>query len=176
MSLSSKYDEINDFYVLLNAFIDTHEATTTETTNDTYKKIYNNEKVKDKKKRGHDYKQFEIIDNEDQKPKSTKKEETETKKTDEIQKPLWFKLNKNDFNSLIQDVYNNPNNDEFKTTVNKKAYDLKNGKKFLVKITTQRISEKGALKLYSDLIIPDITELEKSKSKGKDRRYNILSF
>ena len=31
MSLLSEYDEMNDFYALLNAFIDTHEATTTET-------------------------------------------------------------------------------------------------------------------------------------------------
>ena len=31
MSLGSKYDEMNDSYTLLNAFIDTHEATTTET-------------------------------------------------------------------------------------------------------------------------------------------------
>ena len=31
MSLASKYDEINDFCALLNAFINTHEATTTET-------------------------------------------------------------------------------------------------------------------------------------------------
>ena len=104
-----------------------------------------------------------------------KKKRPRQKKPDEIQKPLWVKLNKNDFNSLTQDVYNNLNNDEFKTTVDKKVYDLKNAKKFLVKITTQKISEKGALKLYSDLIAPDITALEKSKSKGKDRRDNILS-
>ena len=31
MSLGSKYDEMNDFYTLLNAFINTHKATTTET-------------------------------------------------------------------------------------------------------------------------------------------------
>ena len=31
MSVGSKYDKINDFYALLNAFINTHEATTTET-------------------------------------------------------------------------------------------------------------------------------------------------
>ena len=31
MSLGSKYNEINDFYTLLNAFINTHETTTTET-------------------------------------------------------------------------------------------------------------------------------------------------
>ena len=43
MSLGSKCDKINDVYALLNAFIDTHEATTTETR----KKV-----VKDEEKRG----------------------------------------------------------------------------------------------------------------------------
>ena len=38
MSLGSKYDEINDFYVLLKSFINTHEATTAET-NDRKNKI-----------------------------------------------------------------------------------------------------------------------------------------
>ena len=33
MSLDSKYDEINDFYTLLNEFIKTREASTTETKN-----------------------------------------------------------------------------------------------------------------------------------------------
>ena len=45
-----------------------------------------------------------------------------------------------------------------------------------MKITTQKISEKYALKLYSDLITPDITALEKSKGKGRDRRNNILNI
>ena len=79
MSLGSKYDEINDFYTLLNAFINTHEANTTKTKDrktrimenikqrynkylDTYEKNYDSEKVKDEEKRGCDYKQFEIID------------------------------------------------------------------------------------------------------------------
>ena len=31
MSLGSKYDDINDFCMLLNALINTHEANTTET-------------------------------------------------------------------------------------------------------------------------------------------------
>ena len=47
--------------------------------------------------------------------------------------------------------------------------------KFLVKITTQKISEKEALRLHSDLITPDITALEKTKGKSKDRRNNILN-
>ena len=96
MSLGSKYDEINDFYTLLNAFVNTHEGITTETKNrkkkvmqkvvhlcndylDAYKKSYDREKVKDEEKRGRDYKQFEIIDNRGQEPKSTKKEETDKK-------------------------------------------------------------------------------------------------
>ena len=66
-------------------------------------------------------------------------------------------------------------NNEFKTTVDKGDYDLKNGKKVLVKIATQKISEKKAHKLYSDLITPDITALDKSKSKDKDRINNILN-
>ena len=42
-----------------------------------------------------------------------------------------------------------------------------------MKKTTQKLSEKEALKLYSDLIILDIATLEKSKSKSKNRRKNI---
>ena len=57
----------------------------------------------------------------------------------------------------------------------KKAYEWKNAKKFLVKITTQKIIEKEALKLYSDLMDPDISALEKSARKSKDRRHNILN-
>ena len=115
------------------------------------KRNYDSEMVKDEEKRGCDYKQFEIIDNGDQEPKSTKKEETETKYSDEIQKPLWIKLNKNDFDSLTEDVYNNLNNSEFKTTAGKRTYYLKNAKKLLLEITTKKISENEALKLYADL-------------------------
>ena len=102
--------------------------------------------MKQEEKRERDYKQFEVIYNEDQEPKSTKKEETETKKTDGMRKPLWVVLNKNDFDSLIQDVYSNMNNDEFKTTVDKKAYDLKkvfcknNYPKNKQKVCTQTVS------------------------------------
>ena len=98
VSLGSKNNEMSDFYTLLNAFINTHEASTTETKSrknrimnnvnqlynkyfNTYKKNYDSEKVKDEEERRRDYKQFEIIDNGDQERKSPKKEETETKKT-----------------------------------------------------------------------------------------------
>ena len=52
---------------------------------------------------------------------------------------------------------------------------MKNAKKNLVKITTQKITEKEAFELYSDLINPDVDVLKKSKSKDKDRRHNILN-
>ena len=101
MSLGFKYGEMNDFYTLLNAFVNTDEVTTTDINDrknrtlsnvkqlcnkylNTYKKSYNSEKVKDEEKRGCDYKGFEIIDNGDQEPKSTKKEETKTKNPDRI--------------------------------------------------------------------------------------------
>ena len=67
------------------------------------------------------------------------------------------------------------NNNALKTTVDNKTYDLKNEKKFLVKITTQKISEKDAKELYSDLITPDIIELKNTKGKGKKKRENILN-
>ena len=68
MSLGSKYDEINEFCTLLNAFINTHEATTTETKDrrdrimnnlkqlynkyfDTYKNNYDSKNIKDGKKK-----------------------------------------------------------------------------------------------------------------------------
>ena len=96
-------------------------------------------------------------------------------KTDKIQNPLWVKINKNDFDLLIQGVYNNLNNNEFKITVDKKTYDLKNAEKFLTTIITQKISYDEAFELYSDLITPEITELENTKGKGKNKRYNILN-
>ena len=43
-----------------------------------------------------------------------------------------------------------------------------------MRITTQKISEKEALERYSDLIAPDITELENAKGKGKNERHKIL--
>ena len=139
--MTSNYDEIDDFYKLLDSFINTHKATTNETKIrknkilsyvkplynkyfNAYEKDYNSEKIEVEEKRGLDYKQFEIINNGDQAPKSTKKEDTETKK------PSCVKINKSDFNLLVQDINNNLNNDEFKIAVDKKTYNLKNARIF----------------------------------------------
>ena len=68
-------------------------------------------------------------------------------------------------------------NNEFKTTVDKKDYDLKNAKKFLLKMSTKKISEREALELYSDCITPDITALKKAKSnKNKNKWHKILDI
>ena len=100
MSVGFKYDEINDFYMLLSAFIKRHEGTNTETENhknsilnnvkqlcnkylDSYKKNYDKEKAKDEEKGGGNYKQFGMIKNQNQ----LKKKRPRQKKPDEIQKP-----------------------------------------------------------------------------------------
>ena len=53
-------------------------------------------------------------------------EQTEEK----MQIPLWFKINKPEFDKLTRDIYDNQNNKDFKITINKQTYDLKNAKNF----------------------------------------------
>ena len=64
---------------------------------DIYKKKYDSEKVKEEEKRGRDYKQFEIIDK-----KKQKSEWTEEKTKREMQKQLWFEINKKEFAIHLQ--------------------------------------------------------------------------
>ena len=77
-----------------------------------------------------------------------KSEQTEEK----MQKPWWFKINKPEFEELTSDIYDNQNNRDFKITINKKPYDLKNAKKVWTKITKSEISRNQAKKLYKELI------------------------
>ena len=59
-----------------------------------------------------------------------KSEQTEEK----MQIPLWwFRINKSEFDELTSKIYDNQNNKDFKITINKKTYDLKNAKKNLDK-------------------------------------------
>ena len=73
----------------------------------------------------------------------------------EISKPLWIEIPRNDFISLIKDVFDNLDNMDFQTTVNKRKYDLKNAEKYLLKIIIKKISRNEVLKLYNSLI-PDV--------------------
>ena len=100
-----------------------------------------------------------------------KSEQTEEK----MQKPWWFKINKPEFEELTSDIYNNQNNKDFKITINKKTYDLKNAKKNWTKVTTSKTSKNEIEQLYKELIQKDIDALEREKSNSI-KIYNILKF
>ena len=84
-----------------------------------------------------------------------------TEKLDQI--TLWFKINKPEFDELTSNIYKNQNNKEFKITINKRKYDLKNAKKFWAKVTTNKTSRNEAKKLCKELIQKDIDALEREK-------------
>ena len=92
-------------------------------------------------------KEFEILDKNKQKSELSKE-----KIKREMQKPLWIKINKKEFEELTGDIYNNQNNNDFKLTINKKTYDLKNAKIFWTEVTTRKIAENKAKELYNELI------------------------
>ena len=121
---------------------------------DSYKKLDEENKIK------FDYKQFEMTDEENQKPKSTE-DVIMNRKINELQKPSWVNLTEEDFNLLIKDVVDNLDDENYKTTVNNRKYNLRNTENFLLEITTKIDSKNEALKLYDDLIKEDIAVLEK---------------
>ena len=83
-------------------------------------------------KKRYDHKQFEIIDEKKQKSEWTEE------KIREMQKPIWIRINKKEFDELTEDTYNNQNNNNFKFIINKETYDLKNAKIFSTKVTTDK--------------------------------------
>ena len=60
--------------------------------------------------------QFKILGKKKQKSEYTK----ETTRRD-IQKPLWFEINKKEFEELTRDIYNNQYNNDFKAIINNKT-------------------------------------------------------
>ena len=110
--------------------------------------------------------------------KSDTKEPTQLKQIDlnEMTKPLWIKLSRSDFVSLIKDVVNNLDNKDYQTKINNDYYDLKNAEQFLVETVTKKISKNEAHELYKTLIEPKVDKLRNAKGKGKDKRSNILIF
>ena len=97
------------------------------------------------------------------------------KKLREMQKPLWFEINKKEFEELTRDIYNNQDNNDFKIIINKRTYDLKNAKKFWTEVTTRKTTKSEAKKLYNELIQKDIDTLEREKS-NRFEKYNILNI
>ena len=92
----------------------------------------------------------------------------------EITKPLWIKLSRNDFASLIKDIVNNLDNKDYQTKINNVNYDFKSAEQFLLKIVTKKVSENEAHKMYKNLIKPKVDELASAKGRDKDKRDNIL--
>ena len=45
-----------------------------------------------------------------------------------MEKPLWFELNRKEFEELTREIYNNQDNNNFKILINKRTYDLKKTK------------------------------------------------
>ena len=42
-----------------------------------------------------------------------------------MRKPLWFEINKKEFEELTGDIYHNQDNNDFKIIINNRTYDLK---------------------------------------------------
>ena len=124
----------------------------------------------DEDKRKYDYKKFVLIDKNKQ-----KSEQAEEKIKREMQKPLWFKTNKKEFDELTGNIDKNQDNNNFKFTINRKTYDLKNSKIFWTKVITSKIIKNEAKELYNDLIQKDIGTLKKLKS-NKPEKHNILDI
>ena len=94
----------------------------------------------------------------------------------EITKPLWIKLSRSDFASLIKDVVNNLDNKDYQTKINNDNYDLKNVEQVLLKIATKKISKNEAHELYKILIEPKVDILKNAKGKRNDKTSNILNI
>ena len=106
------------------------------------------------------------------------KQPTQFKKLNlnEISKPLWIEIPRNDFISLIKEVVDSLDNNYFQTTVNKRKYDLKKAEKYILQIIIKKISTNEAFELYNSLIKPDVHTLNNALSRGRNRRNNILAI
>ena len=114
-----------------------------------------------------------------EKSKLDTKEPTQLKQINlnEIIKPLWIKLSRNDFLLLVKDIVNNLDNKNYQTMISNNRYDLTNVEQFLLEIVTKKISKNRARKLHKNLIKPKIIELTRAKSsRGKNKRLNILNI
>ena len=58
-----------------------------------------------------------------------------------MQKPLWFEINRKEFEELTGDIYNNQDNNDFKIIINKKSYDLKNAKNIWTEVTARKTTK-----------------------------------
>ena len=86
-----------------------------------------------------------------------------------MQKPLWFEVNKKEFEELTRNISNNQDNSDFKVIINKKR------QKNQTEVTTRKTTISEAKKLYNELMQKDIDILEREKS-NRFEKYNILNI
>ena len=58
------------------------------------------------------------------------RKEFDEKNKREMQKPIWFEINKKEIQELARHIYKNEDNNDFKIVINKKTDNLKNAKNF----------------------------------------------
>ena len=91
-----------------------------------------------------------------------------------MQKPLWFEINKKEFEELTRDIYNNQDNNDFKIIINKRTYDLKNAKTFWTEdlnVKPLKVRQKNCItNWYKKTLI-----YWKEKKGNRFEKYNILN-
>ena len=96
-----------------------------------------------------------------------------------MQKPIQFKIIKNEFEELTREIYNNQDHNDFKIIIN---LWLKNAKKFWMEVNTCKTTKSEAEKMYNKLIQKDADALDREKIDAKweeiesIRKYNILNI
>ena len=70
----------------------------------------------------------------------------------EMQKPIGFEINKKQFEELTKDIYNNQDNNDFKTIINKRTYDLENAKKIWMEVTTRKNHQKSGERIVQGIV------------------------
>ena len=104
---------------------------------DTYKNNYDSENLNKKDENFFDPNQFKILGKEKQETEWSEekteremqkpiwfkiiKKEFEQKTKGGMQKPIWFEINKKEFEELTIDIYNNQDNNDFKIIINERT-------------------------------------------------------
>ena len=97
----------------------------------------------------------------------------------EMQKPLWFEMNKEEFEELTRKIYNNQDNNDFKIIINRRTYDLKTAQNFWMEVTALKTTKRETKKMYNESIQTDNDALERKKSdeieeSDEFKKYDIL--
>ena len=86
-----------------------------------------------------------------------------------MQRPIQFEINEKEFQELARGIYNNQDNNDFEIVINRKTYNLKNAKKFWIKVTPRKTTKSEAKKLQYELIQKDIDALEREKNDESNK-------